>query len=150
MSAHAVRVDAPPARLPGWEQRLAAHLAEARTWPYILGTFDCLRLALGAETALTGRDQWPDFAGTYSTRRGALLAIARFGGGTVEEALCRLFGAPLSAPFTARRGDVIHVRDPDLSHLGVCTGARVLVFNERGLEGLPLDHPFVAHAVRLG
>lgn len=125
-------------RLDGWEGRLARVLEAARAQPYALGRHDCFRVACLAVEALTGRDLWTPFAGTYRTRKGALRRIAEYGG-DFDAAAAKLFGVPASPAAFARRGDILkYVAPGGEPHLGVCNGADVALLSERGLVFLPL------------
>lgn len=110
-------------RLEGWEERLAALVESLGDEQYELGRHDCFWLACRVVRELTGVDRWPEFAGKYRTRRGALLAIAEHGR-SFSSAGDWFFGAP-SVPVTmARRGDVCAYRgEDDEMHLVVCMGA---------------------------
>lgn len=120
-------------RLQGWESRLAELVERARARPYVLGEHDCFRFACGAVQALTGEDRWPEFAGKYSTRRGALALLATYGR-SFEEAFTWFFRSPAVEPAWARRGDVLAFATLDgEKHLGVCLGATTAGLGEGGL-----------------
>lgn len=123
-------------RIEGWEARLAAVIEAARARPYVLGEHDCFRFACAAVEALTDRDLWSDWAGTYSTRRQALRQIVQYGG-SFTGAMSKLFGVVPCSPRLARRGDILKFVSNDEPHLGVCTGTEVAVLAEAGLIGIP-------------
>lgn len=136
-------------RLEGWESRLAVVIEAARCAPYVLGESDCLRLACRAVQALTGVDFWPRFAG-YSTRRGALVTIARIAPSLGEAVTATLAVSP-TPTLSARRGDLVLFRDADgEDHLGVVTGSRVMVYLPAGLGSVALDHPGLLGGWRIG
>lgn len=124
-------------RIPGWEKRLAAAIANARRQTYTLGVWDCFRFPCAVVEALTGVDRWPEFAGSYATRGEALRRIAEHGG-SFEAAATWFFGSEPIAPTLARRGDMASCRDPagDL-HLAVVTGPQMLSMGEGGVVVLP-------------
>lgn len=129
-------------RLDGWEGRLAAVLKAARTQPYVLGQHDCFSTACAVIHALTGRDFWTDWGGTYSSRQQALKRLVEFAGQSSPEvftvAFTRLFGAAPEAMVHAQRGDIAEFVDATGEpHLGVVSGAHVLVLGEHGLASVP-------------
>lgn len=128
-------------RLPGWEERLAALVEGASARAYALGEWDCFRMACAVLQALTGEDRWPQWAGQYRDRRGALRLLARHGA-TFEAAGDWFFGAtelsPRMSPTWARRGDILALATADgEKHLGVCLGAETAFIAERGLARVP-------------
>ena len=136
-------------RLPGWEMRLTTVLEFARTQPYELGRHDCLRVACAAVLALTGTDYWPRFRG-YRTRRQALATIARIGG-SLGEAVAITLGVPPSPTLSALRGDLALFRDGwGEDHLGVVVGRYVQLTLPAGAGSVPLDHPGLVCAWRVG
>lgn len=122
------------ARLDGWEGRLNALIEDARKRPYVLGEHDCLRVACAAVQALTGADPWPEWAGRYSTKREALVVIARYAGGGLDDAVTKFLDQAPVAPRLARRGDlVLYVDAAGEAHLGVSVGSRAAVLGADGL-----------------
>jgi hypothetical protein len=84
--------------------------------------------------ALTGEDRWPEFVGRYSTRREAMILLAKHGG-SFEEAFTWFFRKEPVRPAFARRGDVLACMTQDgEKHLGVCIGSRTAVLAEHGLR----------------
>jgi hypothetical protein len=136
-------------RRDGWESRLSAVLDGARNRPYVLGEWDCLRLACAAVEALTGTDLWPRFAG-YHTRRGALVVIARIAP-TLGEAVTATLGVSPTPTFSAWRGDIVLYRDvAGENHLGVVAGARAVLMLDTGAVHLPLTDAGLLCAWRVG
>lgn len=124
-------------RTPGWESRLASALEAARWRKYVLGEHDCFRVACHVIEALTGVDRWPEFAGQYYDKRGAIALIAKHGC-TFEQAFDWFFGAPHIDMVNASRGDIAAIRTADgEKHLGVCTGPSVAFLAPEGLLFLP-------------
>lgn len=136
-------------RLPGWEVRLAGVVEAARRRPYVLGEADCLCLACESVTALTGHDFWPRFAG-YRSKRQALVTIARIAP-SLGEAVSAVLGVSPAPTLGAQRGDLALFRDMDgEDHLGVVTGRYVMVTLPEGIGSLPIDHPGLLCAWRIG
>lgn len=136
-------------RLEGWESRLATVIETARHRPYVLGEWDCLRLACAAVVALTGVDFWPQFAG-YRSKRQALVTIARIAP-SLGDAVGLTLGVSPSPPFGARRGDLALYRDAlGEDHLGVVAGSRVMLTLDTGLTSVTLDDAGLLCAWRVG
>lgn len=126
-------------RRPGWEDRLADLIGSARLKPYRLGEHDCFRLACAVVEALTGRDLWSPWKGTYNSKREALRRIAAFGH-DFSAAASKLFGVERSAMEFAHRGDVCEFADESgEQHLGVVMGAKVALLGPEGLKFLPRE-----------
>lgn len=124
-------------RIAGWEGRLAEVIEGARSRPYALGEHDCFRLACEVVRALTGRELWLHFAGTYRTRREALRKIAELGN-SPEEAAASLFGEPIPIGL-AGRGDLVLVRADGDHHLGVVLGEEIAMLGEQGVVSFRRD-----------
>ena len=123
-------------RLDGWEARLFALIDEARSNPYELGVHDCARLAGQVETALTGVDRWPRFAG-YKTKREALAILAKWGS-SFEAAFDAIFETIGVDVKFARRGDIVCIQTEDQEkHLGVCLGNQAAFLAPHGLVFVP-------------
>ena len=135
-------------RVEGWEGRLAAFVAQARSRPHQWGVFDCCLAPCDGVREITGVDPATALRGRYKTERGALLALRRFaGGGLVEtvEKIAADLGAPEVGTGFASRGDVVLVTDPAVSRadfggfLGLCLGRDVAVMTLEGLRLWPLE-----------
>ena len=136
-------------RLEGWESRLVAAIEAARARPYVLGESDCWRLAAAAIEALTGVNFWPRFSG-YRTKQEALRTIARIAP-TLGEAASKTFGVRPTPAASARRGDIALFRDTSgEDHLGVVTGAHVMLTLPEGIGSVGIDHAGVICAWRIG
>ena len=131
-------------RLAGWEERLAALVAAADTQPYMLGSFDCFRLACAAVAACTGRDVWPLYAGRYRTRAESIRMI-RSVDPDLRAAIGKVFALPQIPVKQAGRGD-IYLFEDRLPHLGVGLGPFVGVLAEGGLGLLRIDDPGIKAA----
>jgi uncharacterized protein DUF6950 len=124
----------PAERVPGWEDRLAAAIADARVESYALGRHDCFRLACRVIEALVGVDPWPAWAGTYASRREALRRIAEYHEDGFTAAASRFFGGAPQPMELARRGDLCEFIDSEgAPHLGVVLGAEVALLGPEGL-----------------
>jgi hypothetical protein len=142
-------VSALAGRIDGWELRLDLVMSGARAKRYVLGEWDCFRLACAVIEALTGEDRWPEFSG-YTTKRQALHAIARYGR-TFEDAGDWFFRTGRMQPSLARRGDIVALQDEDgEKHLGVCLGHRIAFMSDSGLEFVLLTSPLLLCAWRVG
>lgn len=133
-------------RLPGWEARLASTIEGAGKLPYVLGTHDCFRMACLAVEALTGIDLWAPWAGTYRTRREALVRIVTYGG-DFDGAFSRLFQTEPEDFRLSRRGDILRF-DQEEPHLVVCNGKEAAGLAENGMIFIPLRR--CRHVWRIG
>lgn len=127
-------------RLAGWEERLEKILAEGRTQPYELGSWDCFRVACRVLEAITGEDRWPEFSGRYKTARQARRLLANYGC-SFEMAGDWFFHSPHVDVREARRGDIVAIQTPDgEKHLGVVTldGAKAALLGASGLVFVPV------------
>lgn len=113
-------------RLPDWEARLHDYLADAGDRPFAFGSHDCALHGAAVVLAVTGEDHGAPFRGRYTTARGSVRALRKWGAWTVEAT----FDAhlPATAPAFARRGDLV------LSEgmVGVCIGADALFVGREG------------------
>jgi hypothetical protein len=135
-------------RLPGWEDRLVAVIAKARAEPYELGRHDCFRLACSVVEALTGRDPWAPWAGSYASKREALRRIAEFGG-DFTAAASKFFGSAPVPMALGQRGDVCEYVDGDgEQHLGIVLGLNITLMSPVGIDFLPREAG--AHCWRIG
>ena len=118
-------------RYPDWEARLAAYLEPLRARPFAWGRHDCSTFAAGAVEAMTGVDPMPEFRGRYSTARGSVRALRRFGAGTLTATMDAKFEAvPASL---AQRGDIVM----SSGLLGICLGGFLVAVGSQGdREGL--------------
>lgn len=122
------------ARLPDWERRLSAYLAEPGRDVFEWGRQDCALFAAGAVEAVTGVHPFPEVAGTYSDAEGAA-EVLRGLGGTLFRTIDSAF--PRKEPGFAQRGDLVFAQKA----VGVCMGARgvFLQLDFPGFAFLPRD-----------
>jgi len=130
-------------RFPDWPLRLDAAVEAARGLPsgYGEGQSHCCLFASGVVQAITGTDVYAWFRGRYRDERGAYVALRRFAGGDVPEAVAKIaadVGAPEILPELAGRGDVVLIDTPDGPAMAICLGATVTtVLKPAGLAFLP-------------
>lgn len=135
-------------RLPDWEARLNALIAERRKEPFRWGAHDCALFGADVVHALTGKDFGEPFRGKYSDAEGAALALRQYGAGTV----LRTFDRHLKRvhPAQARRGDVVRLGKSEIAptgSIGVCIGGDALFVSDMGLERRPRSEWTIAWRV---
>ncbi|WP_076071712.1 DUF6950 family protein [Sphingomonas montana] len=94
-------------RLPDWEARLGAYMEPLRALAFAWGEHDCCTFAAGAVAAMTGVETMDEFRGRYTTRRGAVTALRRYGAGTLADTMAAKFAA--IPPAQAQRGDLVMI-----------------------------------------
>lgn len=115
-------------RLPDWEERWLAFVADAYGSQCIWGEDDCMLMIGRNIEALTGEDWYTEHLGKYSTEMGAFKHLAGMGSKTPGEHMGKLLPAVPVA--RAKRGDIMLLRDC----LGVNLGAKTL-FKGHIIEG---------------
>lgn len=126
-------------RLPDWEARLSAYIAEKRSEAFAWGRHDCCTFSAGAVEAITDTDPMPEFRGKYDTALGSARAL---GGRTLEQVLDEKFEeTPIGF---AQRGDLVFFD----GCVGVVSGDYGWFVAEEGLERV--RRPFWAKAWRVG
>jgi len=124
-------------RLPDWNQRLAAYVAECGRRPFEPGAHDCALFAAGAVEAMTGEDPAAEFRGRYASLAEGLRALREAG---IEDHVAAAAAAlPEIAVRDARPGDLAAVRTPEGLALGVVQGPRVYVARAAGVGLAPID-----------
>lgn len=119
------------ARRSDWDARLSEYLASVRREPFCYGHHDCALHSANAVLAMTGTDIAAAFRGRYSTAQGSVLALSRYGAGTLDATVDEIL--PAIPPSHARRGDLVWTGEA----LGVCDGATGLFVGQEGeAEGL--------------
>ncbi|EME71383.1 hypothetical protein H261_03203 [Paramagnetospirillum caucaseum] len=132
-------------RFQDWPVRLDAAIAAARAVPfgYGPGQSHCCLFSSGVVQAITGTDVYAWFRGRYRCERGAYVALRRFAGGDVPEAVARIAaecGAPEIPLALAGRGDVVLFDTPEGPAMGICLGAHLVsVTRPHGLGFLPMS-----------
>ncbi len=108
-------------RLPGWEQALLKIIQEQGGTPFEWGTHDCCLFSAACIDAMTGTNPMTDFIGQYRDRKSGLLALKKFGKGSLLKTLVALFG-PWKHPSLAQRGDLVLRVERTGSSVGICLG----------------------------
>ena len=121
--------------MPDWEDRLHDYLAALAGATFVWGQIDCCTFAAGAVEAVTGVDPIPEFRGRYTTARGSVRALRKWGSGTLEATIAAKFeDRPLAF---AHRGDLVMIDGLLGVSIGVAVGADALfVGDEDGAPGL--------------
>lgn len=118
-------------RFDDWEARLHDYLAGLSGAQFRWGKLDCALFAAGAVRTMTGIDPAAQYRGHYTTARGSVRALRKWGAGTLPATIDALFET--IEPAFARRGDLVMVD----GMVGVCFGADGLfVGEESGAPGL--------------
>ena len=115
-------------RLPDWEARLAAYIADARERPHEYGRHDCMTHWSWAVEAVTGVDFGEQHRGKYKGHTGAYRYLKKIGFDTPEAMIDSLLSEQIPPAF-AQRGDIILASD---GIPGVCVGAVALSVGEMG------------------
>jgi len=120
-------------RLSGWEKRLMELIRDSEDRPFEWGVFDCALFAADAVNAITGVDLAADFRGHYSTAKGSVKALKKYGAGDLESTWTELLGPPIDIR-QAGRGDVVLVESIYGPAVAVCMGSvAVSTAVEKGL-----------------
>lgn len=133
----------PFTRLPDWQLRLEAFIAQRLGAPFAWGRNDCALFAADAVLALTGRDPAANLRG-HRTARQAYRVLQRHGG-LAGLASARL--GPSMAASLAGVGDVVLVQMGKHPALGVCNGALVLGPSAQGMATAPMSSALMAWRV---
>jgi hypothetical protein len=136
-------------KLANWATRLDEYIAAAADMPFsydrALG-LDCCTFTWGAIHAQTGAQIGQRFAGTYSTRREALIAMKNYcGKPSLGLSISKLmkeydFDVLISALY-AQRGDAVLAPNGNDQFLGVLdlNGRDVLSVGENGVRRVPIS-----------
>jgi len=114
-------------RLPDWEQRLGAFMAQNRDRPFEWGRWDCVLFATACADELTGTDEAAEFRGQYDSRKGSAAILREKGKGTLLRTMDAHFRR--KKPGFAQRGDLVWFA----GSVGVCVGAQALFVGEERL-----------------
>lgn len=131
----------PAQRLPNWQARLAALMAQRRRAPFAWGVHDCCLFAADAVLAVTGHDPAADLRGTYATQDEAQAVLAAVGG-VAGVAIQR--AGPVVPTALAQPGDVGLLLAPGLHPALAVFGGTA--WHAPGARGL-VTHP-AAYIVR--
>lgn len=114
-------------RLPDWDVRLAAFIEARRNMPFAWGTNDCAMFAGDAVIAITGRDPFADWRGTYECEDSGAMVQGGAPLGFIVDGALRAFGAQPAEVCMAQRGDIVMVDVGNQEACGVCLGGGVAV-----------------------
>lgn len=105
-------------------------IAEEMAKPYAYGEADCFFFGIAMIDALRGSDLRSIYAGSYSTLRGAQMALRR----RRFSSLADLFAThlPPIAPAQAAMGDIVVLDLGGAEHVGVCVGPRFVTKTDKG------------------
>lgn len=136
-------------RVPDWERCLINLPKNAP--PFEWGVSDCALWAANWVRDITGRDIAEAFRGRYTTSRGSLIALKRYGAGSLAATMSALLPECDDAS-AAGRGDLVGVEckpHPVLDcAVGVCVGTAVLVYGpDETLIHVPLGNALFAWRV---
>lgn len=105
-------------RLANWESSVITYLNECRTTPFAWGAHDCCIFANNVVQRVSGCSLYDKFAGHYTTERGALIALKRYGEGDLVGTITELLGTPIPR-LQLRRGDIALVSNDGLLGLAI-------------------------------
>jgi cell wall-associated NlpC family hydrolase len=136
-------------KLSNWATRLDEYIAAAANMPFsydrALG-LDCCTFTWGAIHAQTGCMIGQRFAGTYSTKREALVAMKKYCGkaslGLFISKLMQEYGFEvLISPLYAQRGDAVLAPNGGEQFFGILdlNGRDVLSVGENGVRRVPIS-----------
>ena len=132
----------PLTRKLGWEQILERAVQDARDRTFEWGKFDCCMWACDVVLAITGLDVAALFRGQYNSRNSMAKMLKRKGAFSLSS-LCgtvaRAHRMPEIPPLSARRGDLVLVKESGRHSLGVCTGVYVRATAAKGLAYMEQD-----------
>ncbi len=112
-----------------WPSLMFAAIDEARERPFVWGESDCCLFAADVVLAMTGEDYAAPYRGKYNSARGSLIALKKYGAGTIEGSLDLIFPRRRCP----RRGDVVIVTLDDSPALGICVGAQSAFRTKEGI-----------------
>ncbi|MCU0826661.1 MAG: hypothetical protein MUE52_04485 [Tabrizicola sp.] len=124
-----------PHRLPDWNPRLSAYLAEITPVAFRMGSQDCALFAAGAVRAMTGYDPAAPFRGTYTDLKSGLKRLRAAGFESHIEIADKLFQR--IHPAMAQVGDLALIEVPDGMALGIVAGETLACLSPAGLGHLP-------------
>ena len=128
-------------RLPDWLDSTTRYLEACRDKPFAWGEHDCCLFAADVAKRSTGIDYAQNFRGHYTTERGALRALRRYGEGNLPDTITQYLGDAVP-PLLLRRGDVALMKVDGLIGyaVGVCWVGGLVYVGQRGLVSMPLNY----------
>lgn len=124
-------------RIERWATALNNAIDAERAKDFEWGLSDCSLFVADCVNAMTGVDWAADFRGHYSTAKGSLLALRKYGKGTLYKTMDHYFARHTSI-LMARRGDVVVMESEIGQCLGICIGATVAFRSPDGVVFMPL------------
>lgn len=124
-------------RLENWPMLLSGYLKERHKTPFEWGVNDCMSFVAKAVEALTGEDFFQHYS-DYTDEESAKTMLENNGGAKGIITAC--LGNPSRSIMTARRGDVVIVRMPQITG-GIVddSGQRIALVTPEGLTRVPLN-----------
>ncbi len=128
-------------RLPDWLDSTNSYLETCRAKQFVWGEHDCCLFAAEVAKRITGIDYAQDFRGHYSTEKGALRAIRKYGSGNLPDTVNKYLGEPVP-PLLLRRGDAALMEVDGLIGyaIGVCWVGGLVYVGQHGLVSMPLSY----------
>lgn len=134
-------------RLPDWPERMIELVDARRTLPFAWGTQDCCTFAADVTLAMTGRDLWAPYRGTYATEEEAERVVGPAGLEVFIEQLMASAGATEVAIPEAQRGDWVLITVGNMPLVGVVLGAHIAAPGQGGVTLVPLRRATRAWAI---
>lgn len=122
-------------RLPDWQARLNAVLADWRARPFAWGEADCVAFAGAVCVAVRGDNPLDRAGAVYADDEGAQACLDAAGHASLLAALRARLGKPVR-PALAQPGDLVFFATGDGGGLGVVNGAMIWGIGDAGLERL--------------
>jgi hypothetical protein len=126
-------------RLPNWPKLMADAIDKARKKGFVWGENDCCLFSCDIALAITGEDPAKEFRGKYTDRRSSVLALKKYGAGTLRDTATQIMGPEI--PITrAGRGDFVLADQGNGTMLGVCVGETAAFITDGGLVFIKLKN----------
>jgi len=115
-----------------WCERLVTFLTAHLNTPFEWGKFDCCLFVADALLEITDIDIAKPFRGKYTTEKGAMRALIKYGNGTVKDTFSEILGT-FKPRLNACRGDVALIDTPTGHAVGIVFNGEVWVASPDGL-----------------
>ncbi|MDA3835342.1 MAG: hypothetical protein PF495_18330 [Spirochaetales bacterium] len=125
---------------------MADAIDKARKKGFVWGENDCCLFSCDIALAITGEDPAKDFRGEYTDHRGSVLALNKYGAGTLRETATQIMGAEISIA-RAGRGDFVMADNGAGNMLGVCVGESAAFITDAGMVFMKLKKCMTAWRV---
>ncbi len=123
-------------RYPDWQIRLMHYVAGRARTPVDPNEPVCALFAAGGVEAMTGQDFAAEWAGRYSTTRGALRVLRKAGYADHVALVAERF-EEIAVPFAAP-GDLAVIATDDVPAIGIVQGEMIYVQAVNGVGAQPL------------